>query len=990
MSVRGEESAWTTRARFDSWLPWLPAALLALPFARAIAAIHALPIDHDTPVMLYSGFLMSQLDWVPYRDFFEMNAPGALALYAHYYEAFGLDDGAYRVAHMGFVATMLGGIVFWFRGLGLAAGTTAAMAYAIAYADMGAWCAFQRDFIVCVPLLLALILALPGVGRTQLAKISRASLLARALAIGFAFGGAATIKPPIAIGLPITLLGLVAFASDGPLRHAWTSRSAALSIITASLGFLLIPGWLALELARQDALAPFLDMARNYWPLYSEIAGNGHLIGESQEAYLIEQTTKRVLDYPFLLAALIGFAAASFAPSMRRRGDRVAIFVLLGCVAAYIYSIHASGKTWLYHAHPLYLVLSLGVGFIPSIAARVEPRPAGYVRLGLVTIAALSMFRAEPTLPEPSNRAAAGAMVEHLERNLREGDEVLSLDVTLGALDAMLQTQTPSASRFLYSFHFYHHVGHPYIEALRAQFLREFDETPPRFVIQSRGAWHPRGRRGPVKFEALDARLERDYRRVATHIESRLVSLSLYERVAPVARVAPKNLLVVTVDTLRADHVSHLGHPRKTTPSIDAVAEAGHVFTRATTPIARTTPALASLFSGRYPHGTGVRRLFDSLAPVVTPLAEIAKWNGAETIAVVSNHILTRERGLDRGFELYDPASDHRSAAETTAAALSAMRSTGSDRPIMAWVHYIDPHAPYMPRPETIDDFLPPYEGRYARRFGMENGGTGDNAYPADLPKTEAVYRNPLPADVNERVAQLYAGDIRDTDEAIGQLLSALRAEFGDDWTIVITSDHGESLSERNFYRYDHGDYVYDASARIPLVIQLPEGHPQGTHRVIDDWVSLVDLTPTLVELMEWNVSPEVAKGFEGRSLVPYLRGEATEPRAVFSESGKSFHPEFIRGRSQFGIRGRFRAIWKGDWKLIWTPEPREGHPEFQLFDIRNDPSEQKDLAAAHPERAEALRTELMGWVRLPRNARADREPSSSQLEQLRSLGYVE
>jgi len=448
-----------------------------------------------------------------------------------------------------------------------------------------------------------------------------------------------------------------------------------------------------------------------------------------------------------------------------------------------------------------------------------------------------------------------------------------------------------------------------------------------------------------------------------------------------------RHVLLITIDTLRADYLSSQGFPLPTTPALDSLYTRATVFTRALTPIPRTTQALASLLTGRYPHGTGVRRLLDRLSPQAPSLAEMAHRQGYATVAVVSNHLLTIQRGLDRGFDVYDFADDTRSAQQTTDAVKQALSSMARDDAIFLWVHYIDPHVPYYPERETIGAFAPNYAGPYRHHFGQVYGGTGNRAYPADLPKRIAVYQNELPEDVNAHIRTLYAADIRDTDNALADLLAWLKTRFGDDWTICVTADHGESLGEHDFY-FDHGDYVYNASTRIPLALALPHSAPAHGHRIVEDWVSLIDLAPTLIELLGWTVPPDVTARFDGRSLMPHLRGEELPSRALFAECGQSYFPELIRGRVRFDIAGRFRAVWKDEWKLIWTPF-QEGAREHQLYNMTADPHECTDLSAEHPEVVAALSALLRAWHVTPGVAESREQPSEKDLERLRSLGYI-
>jgi arylsulfatase A-like enzyme len=447
------------------------------------------------------------------------------------------------------------------------------------------------------------------------------------------------------------------------------------------------------------------------------------------------------------------------------------------------------------------------------------------------------------------------------------------------------------------------------------------------------------------------------------------------------------HLLLISVDTLRADHVPWTGDGPAPMPTVESLLERGARFTHAVTPCPRTTQALASLLTGMYPHTTGVRSLLDALSPDAVPLADIARDHGYRTIAVVSNHILTRERQLDRGFDTYDFAGDVRDARQTTDAAIGHLDRIRGEGPIFLWVHYIDPHVPYYPPERLARMFDPDYQGRYALHFGDVKGGTGNRAYPEDLPKREAVFRNPLPDRVNRHIGQLYAADVRFTDEAIDALLSWVHDHLGDDWLIVFTSDHGESLGEHDYY-YDHGDYVYDATLRVPLAIVPPAGRPGHGRREVSDLVSLVDVTPTIVDLLDWDLPGDLARSFEGRSLAPLLQGESDGAPPLFAESGRSYFPKMVGRRVQFDVAGRFRAVIQGRWKLIWTPGQVEPL-EYELYDLSNDPGEIDDLYdASHPE-VPRLVSLLRDWMAGDPGAPTERL-TREQEEILRSLGYVD
>lgn len=454
--------------------------------------------------------------------------------------------------------------------------------------------------------------------------------------------------------------------------------------------------------------------------------------------------------------------------------------------------------------------------------------------------------------------------------------------------------------------------------------------------------------------------------------------------VAPEIPETRRRVLLLTVDTLRADHVSSRAHALPTTPFLDELLTEGQVFARAAAPVPRTTPTLASLLTGVYPHTSRVRTLSDPLAKEVVSVAELFRARGYRTLAVVSNHVLRPQRGLGRGFEVYDYAGDARNAEETTRAALEHLDGVDADEPVFLWVHYIDPHVPYDPTPELARAFDPGYEGRYALRFGGEPGATGPRAFPADLPKREAIYRNSLPERVNEHIRRLYAADVRRTDDAIAVLFEGIQAGRGP-WATIFTADHGESLGEHDYW-WEHGDYVWNPGVHVPLAFVLPEEDPlhgAGDHA---PWVSLVDVMPTLVELFDLPMPYDLEYEIEGRSLASALAGAPLEARPVFAESGRSHYPDEVRGRVRFDVAGRFRTVMLDDWKLVWTPDAPDR--EWQLFDLSEDPGETRDLWRDDHPQGRALRGHLEGWLQ-----GMDQEPvipDARDMELLRSLGYVE
>ena len=448
-------------------------------------------------------------------------------------------------------------------------------------------------------------------------------------------------------------------------------------------------------------------------------------------------------------------------------------------------------------------------------------------------------------------------------------------------------------------------------------------------------------------------------------------------------------LVLITVDALRPDYLGINGYDKNISPAMDGLVSEGLYFSKAITPLPRTTQSLASLLTGCLPHKTKVRNLWDPLSGKIPTLAEILRESGYQTLAVVSNHILSPDRGLGRGFDVYDYGSDKRDAIDTTKAVLKHIQKIDLKKPFFIWVHYIDPHVPYYP-PEALALAIDPgYDGKYRTHFGDKKGGIGDRAYPKDLGKEKAVYHNDLGQKVNQHIRRLYAADIQFTDMAIGRLLSGLEDSGSDNMMVVLTADHGESLGEHDYY-FDHGDSVYNAELRVPLAFVLPRNHPLYKTGTVDDWVSLADVLPTLSALMETDVSSNHLGSIDGVSLIPYWRrtGEAPKPRWIFAEAGECFFPKSAKRRVQSDIAGRPRCAIFNDWKLIWTPFQR---PEllYELYNTAEDAGETKSLYdPSHPV-FKTMEKVLRDWLDSQKRDVRETQPNQKDLKILRSLGYI-
>jgi arylsulfatase A-like enzyme len=446
------------------------------------------------------------------------------------------------------------------------------------------------------------------------------------------------------------------------------------------------------------------------------------------------------------------------------------------------------------------------------------------------------------------------------------------------------------------------------------------------------------------------------------------------EDARPLPAGDPPNVLLVVLDTVRADHLGLSGYERPTSPRLEDLARRSVRFNRARAPAPWTLASHASLFTGRWPHELGIQWLHPMPGGVPT-LAEFLGSLGYATAGFVGNTFYCAyDSGLDRGFAEYedyvltvieairtvyllDAALDAIAPIEpvldrwltiglgSAMADRSVRQLTHTDRknagivnrqlldwldrrpeprrPFFAFVNYVDAHAPYV---------LPPGEDY---RFGT--GPETDDDYVFLLDVWLNVDRSRLP-----RPAQVLARDCYDScvaylDERVGDLLDQLRSRKILDRTIVIvTADHGEGFGEHGLF--DHGESVYSTEIRVPLLISLPTGGAAG--KVVDEFVSLRDIPATIAGL----VRPDAKAPFPGRSLAPLLRGTAPPaPEAlVLSELAAPNPSDPNRGRSP-ATRGPLRSLAEGDYVYIRN----EGDGKEELYDQRDDPRELSDRSRA-------------------------------------------
>jgi len=403
----------------------------------------------------------------------------------------------------------------------------------------------------------------------------------------------------------------------------------------------------------------------------------------------------------------------------------------------------------------------------------------------------------------------------------------------------------------------------------------------------------------------------------------------------PSSALAPRtSLLLVTLDTVRADRLGSYGFKAAQTPVLDRIAREGVRFADATTHAPITGPAHAAILTGRYPARFGIRdNAATPLPPEAVTMAEILKAAGYRTGGFIGAFILDRAYGFDQGFDVFDAdfkgfdprakLNSERPAIDVVGRAVAWLRTLPEEAPFFAWIHLYDAHSPYTPPP--------PYDKVFKERP--------------------------------------YDGEIAGVDRAIGSVVALLEERGQLDRTVVVAiGDHGEGLGEHG--EDAHGVFLYDSVLRIPWVMRLPGGDRAGT--VIGEQVRAIDLMPTVLDTLQVTIP----QGLDGESVLGVVRGRSRlDPPPAYAET---YYPKLHYGWSEL------RAVRVGDWKFIEAPRS-------ELFNLRNDPGEKIDVIPRQAGLASRLGAELTGiaaaWSQMP--ARTAPTPDRETMERLRSLGYV-
>ncbi len=438
----------------------------------------------------------------------------------------------------------------------------------------------------------------------------------------------------------------------------------------------------------------------------------------------------------------------------------------------------------------------------------------------------------------------------------------------------------------------------------------------------------------------------------------------------------PKYILFISVDTLRADHLSCYGYDRETSPTIDRLAKEGILFENAVCQRGITLPSLASIMTSKYiyQHKLIENVYSNILTNDKTTLAEYLLKNGYYTRAFSASQLVRPEFGIYQGVKEVTVETDER---KLTNIALKWLKDFTSKRPkdkFFLWVHYLDPHEPYTTRKPYIERFESNYKGSYGNEIGFN--------------VTEKIFteKKQLAKEDLEHIIALYDSQIPRIDSFIKELIEELKKSgIYDKTLLVFFADHGEELYGHNFY-IDHPRSVYENVLRIPLIMRYPKKIP--VNKRIKNVVESIDIMPTVLEFCE--ISP--TEKLSGISLSPLWKG-------------KEFKKDF--GVSQW--RNLIFILRTIDWVYIWNPTKvwptdfvyKSGEypvEKEELYNIKTDPKQKNNLIDKNRQIADNLNAKIIAWATSaldkndwPKDINKEIKPKLTKKmeDALRSLGYI-
>ena len=467
-----------------------------------------------------------------------------------------------------------------------------------------------------------------------------------------------------------------------------------------------------------------------------------------------------------------------------------------------------------------------------------------------------------------------------------------------------------------------------------------------------------------------------------------------------------EHIVLISLDTTRADHLGCYGSSQVQTPSIDSIAEQGVVFTDVTAPAPTTLASHTSMMTGCYPQTHGIPRNGFVINQSNVMLAEILQSIGFHTAAFLGSFALERRFAFNQGFDCFDenfevlikPGGVDQNQRSGMKVAQAALRHLDEAHPehLFLFAHFFDAHLPYDPpeayarrhmRPgEPLKGSMNDAEQLVAHHqyavTGEAVGLSGIVTLGLTTQLVEEARHKPFKRD--ELFARLYSAEIEGVDAAVGELLRGLDERgYLEDALVIITGDHGETFWEHGDV-WNHGLWVHQTTVSIPMILRFPHGRYRGLR--IDEPVSTIDLLPTLVDLLDVPLPARV----DGVSLLPLLEQEAFERGPLFSQATQPMGRH--EGQHEWRDLQKPRCIRAGKWKYIHAP-----YLDLeQLYDLESDPGEMHNLLRSEPldaslvEVRNRLRAQLDQWVAgaHPLPTEMNNAQMQETMERLRALGY--
>jgi len=429
------------------------------------------------------------------------------------------------------------------------------------------------------------------------------------------------------------------------------------------------------------------------------------------------------------------------------------------------------------------------------------------------------------------------------------------------------------------------------------------------------------------------------------------------------------NIILISIDTLRADHLSCYGYSRNTSPNIDRIARKGVLFKNTIATSSFTPPSMASIFTSKNVSSHGIKHGVlkkgmvynqEVISSSFTTLAEALKEEGYATFGFHTNPHLAKEFGFAQGFDFFKQFT-FANARRLNKEVLKFKEEYKKKGKYFLWVHYFDPHWPYFKRE--------PWGSSYSSYHPKEIKVLNFDMWPEKFSSKTNLKED---KDLLSYLIARYDSEINFVDKYVGELIDSLKKDG--DALVIITSDHGEEFLEHG--RFTHGFQLYEESIRVPLIINFPSKIPEGIK--VENEASIIDIMPTILEILKIKSNP----GLEGKSLIPLISKNLSA--VPMAQAGKKSNRILYSELYRFGnnlVSARFK-----NWKYIYNiKENRQ-----ELYDLGADIGEKSNIILKNEKVAKDLQMKVIGLISSSKKLKGQEKPVGKKaLDALKSLGYI-